>query len=132
MNKGMYESGPVSEGIIDQIGTLCTSTITDASILIRPSMLLGPCTWCESKRGWDNCVVNFTSMETDDTDFMVMRYCHSFIYRRHSRLPSQTFCLPKPGDMHPSTSFSRALVEEAEDLAGDVLPPGLLVVHDAS
>jgi hypothetical protein len=32
----------------------------------------------------------------------------------------------------PTQSCLNALVEEADDLASDVLPPGLLVVHDTS
>jgi hypothetical protein len=45
-------------------------------------------------------------------------------------LAKQTACL-SPGICIPSI-ISQNLVEEAENLAGDVLPPGLLVVHDTS
>ena len=34
--------------------------------------------------------------------------------------------------MHPTLSYRVHLVEEAENLASNVLPPGLLVVHDTS
>jgi nitrogen regulatory protein PII len=32
--------------------------------------------------------------------------------------------------MHPFSSYPRNLVEETKNLASNVLPPGLLVVHD--
>jgi hypothetical protein len=32
--------------------------------------------------------------------------------------------------MHPTTSYSCNLVEETQNLSGNVLPAGLLVVHD--
>lgn len=58
--------------------------------------------------------------------------CHFFVYRCHDGLPSQTN-LPaqKPGISHPPPSIAQ-LVEETQNLAGNVLPPCLLVVHDTS
>jgi hypothetical protein len=47
-------------------------------------------------------------------------------------LAKQIACL-SPGICIPSSSYmAQSLVEETEDLASNVLPPGLLVVHDTS
>lgn len=58
--------------------------------------------------------------------------CHSFVYRRCDGLPSQTDSLPSPGICIPPHRIHATLVEEAQNLARDMLSPGLLVIHDTS
>jgi hypothetical protein len=67
-----------------------------------------------------------------------MHECHelfvipSSIVAMMDYLAKQIACLSPGICIPPHHIFAQLLVEETEDLSGNVLPAGLLVVHDAS